>query len=134
MRLISSTQPTSTRRWPSSGSSPVVSVSRTISRILLVWVAGCLGAAESLATLAHFSDRLQDVAHLRAGMIEGLRTVHDKVGAGALVRIRHLLGEKRGKFLCRHARPLEGAAALDLGRRRHYDHGVAAFGPAGLEQ
>ena len=53
-----------------------------------------------------------NVAHLRAGMIERLRTIHDKVGAPALFRIGHLLADQGGKFLLGHSRPLEGALAL----------------------
>ena len=87
-----------------------------------------------IAAFAHFSDRPQDVAHLRPRVIERLRTIHDKVGAAALFLVRHLLGQEGGKFLLGHARSLEGAAFLDLGRRRDHDNGVAmAFAP-GLEQ
>ena len=67
-------------------------------------------------------------------MIETLRTVEHEVGAPAFFRVRHLLRQKRGKFLLAHARPLEGALALELGRRRNHDDGVAAALAAGLEE
>src|ERR1700735_2954266 len=116
MRLRSSMQPISTRRWPWKGSRPVVSVSSTISRMEPLTTPLRDDRRESSA-VAHVSDCQQNVAHLGAGVIETLRTVEHEVGAPAFFRVRHLLPQQRGKFLLAHARPLEGALALELGRR-----------------
>ncbi len=67
-------------------------------------------------------------------MIKRLRAIHDKVGASAFFRIRHLLGKERREFFVGHAGPLEGTAALHLRRRRDHDHRIAAALRAGLKQ
>src|ERR1700688_2810020 len=130
---MSSMQPISTKRSPWVGSSPVVSVPKTISRIEFRKPdfrrlgrrrvrAGC----ESPWSTRHISDASQNFTNLSAGMIEILRTVHDEIGAPALFRIGHLLIEKRRELVLGHAGPPEGALALDLGRGRDHDHRVAA--------
>ena len=63
---MSSTAPISTMRWPCAGSRPVVSVSRTISRMRLFRFARQPG---------------DNITNLGARMIESLRTVHNEIGA-----------------------------------------------------
>jgi hypothetical protein len=82
----------------------------------------------------HFSHNPQNVSHLGASVIKRLRAIHDKVGASAFFRIRHLLGKERREFFVGHAGPLEGTAALHLRRRRDHDHRIAAALRAGLKQ
>src|SRR5436305_12974246 len=91
--------PISTRRWPSFGSRPVVSVSRTISRILLR-SAGPAG------------NRPQDRTDPALGMGKAKTRFDEKMRAPALFRIGHLLCEYRLKLLLRHARPGEHALSL----------------------
>src|SRR5271167_4664941 len=98
-------QPISTMRSPWKGSRPVVSVSKTISRIGFHSSRRLCGS-ESAVPPRHCSDRPQDVAHLGAGMIETLRAIHDIVRAPAFFRIRHLFGHDGVEFLFGHARPL----------------------------
>ena len=76
----------------------------------------------------------QNVAYLRAGIAELLRAIHDKVGAPAFLGVRHLFGEKRGELVLGHPRAAEDALALQIGRRRHHDDGVAEPLASGLEQ
>src|SRR5580700_11805819 len=147
MPLMSSTQPISTTRCPANGSRPVVSVSSTISRMPTLR-GGPFGpparpmCRRRAAAIPHespspsriFMHKPQNVAYLRASIVELLRAIHDKVGAPAFLGIRHLLGEKRGELVLGHPRAAEDALALQLGRRRHHDDGVAAPLASGLEQ
>src|SRR5579871_200444 len=123
-------QPISTNRSPCSGSSPVVSVSKTISRIADPPAPVCRGASgaagESLPTRLHSSDGTQNVAHLRTGAVEIPRAVHDEIGTPALFGVGHLLGQDRREFLFSHAGPFQHAPALLLGRGRNHHYGVAA--------
>src|SRR5690242_21901980 len=112
MRLSSSTQPTSTTRWPSAGFSPVVSVSRTISRI-----------AADRSTSRHLTDLREDFTYLLPGSVKSLPAVHDEIGARPLLGIRHLLCEQRFEFFHRHAGPRHHAGTLDVRRRGNHHHG-----------
>src|SRR5581483_692342 len=141
MPLTSSTQPSSTRRWPWAGSRPVVSVSRTISRIVLPLslrarrFAASRNDNESLSSpFWHLSHLRQNFTHLRPRRFVSLPAIHDEIGARALVGVRHLLGQQRVELLLGHARPLHHAGALRARRRRHHHHGVAAAVAAGLVQ
>src|SRR5262249_8102997 len=111
-------QPISTRRSPESGSSPVVSVSKTISRMIV--------AARCESPAPHCSDISQNVANLRSRVIESLRAVHDEIGTAPLLGIGHLLGEQCRKLFFRHSGAAERARALHLGGRGNYDDRVAA--------
>src|SRR5579862_8696505 len=95
MRLSNSTQPSSTSRCPCAGSRPVVSVSRTISRMLFL--------CDSMPSFRHLSNPAEDFTHLHAHRVESARGIHHEIGAGALFRVRHLLGENRRKFVLAHA-------------------------------
>src|SRR6185369_6021366 len=46
----------------------------------------------------HCTHPLKDVAHLRAGMLETLRSIHDEIGAGALLGVWNLVGEDGGEL------------------------------------
>src|SRR5581483_6409 len=98
MRLNSSTQPTSTRRSPRRGSRPVVSVSRTISRM------GSLPTSygESGSPLRHLNDCGQNVLDLRAHGAESAGRIHDEIGALALFSVGHLPGEDGIEFFVIH--------------------------------
>src|SRR5665811_6032 len=124
-------QPTSTRRWPWLGSRPVVSVSRTISRMFCSLLQR---ARESPPPFWHCSNAGEDFTHLGAGVRETLRRIHHEIGAPPLFIIRHLVGHDGGELLLAHARPPEGALALHISRRRYHHHRVAALIGAGLEQ
>src|SRR5262245_403434 len=110
----SSMQPTSTTRWPASGSRPVVSVSRTISRMesssLLPTRAGKLGCEsfapwiggpEAAAPLSQASDRLGKRGPRRREAEAGR---DDDGGLSPFLRVRHLLTQDAAEALGRHAR------------------------------
>src|SRR5262245_37739295 len=105
MPLTSSTQPISTSRCPWKGSSPVVSVSSTITRIFRS--RSRRAARESPPPLRHCSDGGEDRTHLGAGGVESMRGVHDKIGAGALLGVGHLPRQNGLELLHGHAGPLE---------------------------
>src|SRR3977135_321328 len=97
-------QPISTMRWPCSGSSPVVSVSNIISRIAIPNPATAETTfAESLSTTWHCSNRGKHRTHLCARRLGPLRGVHHKIGAAALLGVRHLLGKDCCAVLRGHA-------------------------------
>src|SRR6185437_13479875 len=102
---MSSTQPISTIRCPSAGSNPVVSVSRTISRMIGVF----LGAA----TLAQLG---QDHLDLLESVLEALVGHNHKMGFCTLFFIRHLAGMKMVELFLRHARPCQDPLALNVRR------------------
>src|SRR6478752_10632539 len=89
MRLSISTQPISTRRSPRSGSRPVVSVSRTISRMIQEAVSG----GESGSPLRHLNNLGQDVRDLGTHWVESVRRIHHEIGTLALFRVGCLLGD-----------------------------------------
>ena len=71
----------------------------------------------------------QDLAHLRARVVESLRGIHDEIGAPALFGVRHLPRQHGFELVRRHAGPLQHAGALHLGRRRHHHHRVDPLSP-----
>src|SRR5262245_56370985 len=114
MRLTSSMQPISTSRCPWKGSSPVVSVSSTISRTSmfphpLPW------PGESAPPLGHCSNRVKDRTHVGPRSLEAARRIHDEIRTAALFVVRYLLGQDRFELFhghagaCEHARPLDFA-------------------------
>src|SRR5262245_19827621 len=83
MRLMSSTQPISTTLWPSKGSSPVVSVARTISRTMISLVFAAQPCHDApFPALKRFDQFIDLDSHVR----EAKPAVHNVVGA------RHALG------------------------------------------
>src|SRR5437660_1569973 len=133
MRLTSSMQPTSTSRCPWKGSSPVVSVSSTISRIPRLQPAP-KEKAESPAPFGHCSNGVENRTDLGAGGIEALRGIHDKIGAAAFFSVRHLLSEDRFELFHGHAGALERTHPLHLRGCRYHHHGIDPSVAAALEQ
>ena len=60
----------------------------------------------------------EDGSHLGFGRREAAAGVDQEMRAGALVRVRHLLGQDGMKFLLRHAGPGQDALALDRRQAR----------------
>src|SRR5689334_3775194 len=118
--------PSSTSRWPWAGSRPVVSVSRTISRMLC--------AVESVTPFWHFSYSRKNFTYLRTCRIESFRCIHDEIRAFSFFRVRHLVCRNPCQLLCSHAGTLENTRALNVFRRGYDHHGVAAPITAGFEQ
>src|SRR5262245_47688598 len=118
MWFMSSTQPISTSLWPSNGSSPVVSVSRTISRtvFLLVFAAPPVHDAPFPA-LKRFDQFIDLNSHVR----EAEGAVHNVVGPGHSLGIGKLAGVKMLELVGGHAGPGEHTGALHVLRRAH-DH------------
>src|SRR5215212_3728770 len=108
-------------RSPPAGLSPVVSVSKMISRT------GFL-LPDALAQTS------QDMLHLGLGVGESRSIVDDEMGALALVRIGHLALEDDVEELRPHPGPREHPAALHLLRRGDNDRRVEILLAAGLEQ
>ena len=79
-------QPISTSRWPWTGSRPVVSVSKTISRM----EPSDRSAAENHCAATASSQPPRESPHLRARRLNSLRRIHHKIGPPALFRVRHL--------------------------------------------
>src|SRR6516165_5714892 len=132
MRLTSSMQPISTNRCPWKGSSPVVSVSSTISRTSM-FPHPLSRSDESPPPPGHCSNRVEDRTHVGPRCLEAARRIHDKIRAAALFIVRHLLGQDRFELFHGHAGAFEHARALHLGRRRYHHHRVDSFFSAGLK-
>src|ERR1700733_13214618 len=98
-------QPISTTRSPEAGSSPVVSVSKTISRIRSSLPRLDLSPAQS-------SDCAQQGPHLNRRRFMTAAGVDDEVGPSPLLRVGRLLGQYGRKFLRRHARTLQDPLLL----------------------
>src|SRR5690606_12683723 len=102
-------------------SSPVVSVSKMISRI-------------HISTARLSGQFLQNLFYLIPCRFDTISGIDDKVGTPALFHIGHLAGEDHFEFLLRHSR--SGQNSLSLNLRRATDHNDfidAAFRP-GFEQ
>src|SRR6516162_9048566 len=112
MRLTSSMQPISTNRCPWKGSSPVVSVSSTISRTSMF--PHPLPRSDESPPLGHCSNRVEDRTHVGPRRLEAARRIHDEIRAAALFVVRHLLGQDRFELFDSHAGAFEHARALDL--------------------
>ncbi len=112
MQLTSSTQPISTTRWPSNGSSPVVSVSSTISRkICCLASAGAQSLHHAPVTLVQRFDQFIDlVVHV----CEARAAVHNVVGARAPLGVGELPREQMLELVHRHAGPRQHALPLHM--------------------
>src|SRR5580693_3362790 len=106
MWLSNSKQAISMMRCPSLGSRPVVSVSRTISRIRLP---PCLRAAAKL---------FRDPTHFRESVVQTLVRLNHEIGFCTLFGVRDLAGMDGLELFHRHARTLQYTHALHLGGRR----------------
>src|ERR1700722_270731 len=127
MRLKISTQPISTSRSPRSGSRPVVSVSRTISRIKFV-----PGSGESGSPLRHLSSLLQDVPDSCAYRLKAIGGIHHEIGAGTLFGVGQLPRENGVELFAGHIVARQDPLALNFRRCRYYHHRINAFLTAGL--
>src|SRR4029078_4522141 len=125
MRLKISMQPTSISRSPFFGSRPVVSVSRTISRIMSLSPGYQSATPQTLVSVA--ADRLQfsdDRIDLGVAVFAGAGGVHNEIGARALFRLRNLPRHDSFEFGLRHSGPLKGASALDVARGANDGPGI----------
>src|ERR1700744_471473 len=113
--------PISTRRWPSLGSRPVVSVSRTISRMSLRSAGPAGNGAQPRA------DPARRMGKAEAGVDEEMRPL-------ALFRIGHLLCNYRPEFFLRHARPGEHPLPLHRFERDDERDRIRLRLPAGFEE
>src|SRR6476661_6185156 len=110
---MSSTQPISTTRWPSAGSKPVVSVSRTTSRIFALF----LGAP----TIAQCG---QNHFHLVESVLEALVRHNHEMRFCTLFFVGHLARMQIVEFLGRHAGTRQHPFTLDMGWRADDDNCV----------
>src|SRR5688572_22045386 len=94
-------QPISTMRSPPAGDSPVVSVSKTISRM-------------SPLNTCRKAETSQDIAHLGAGFVQRAGCVDQEIGAGALFLVRKLAGQYLAELVVGHPRPAEHPLALQI--------------------
>src|SRR4029077_6859124 len=124
--------PISISRCPWKGSSPVVSVSSTISRTPALLLSP-LPEDES-PPLRHCSDGGKDRTHLRTRRFEPPRSAHDKIRRPALFAARRLFGQDRLQLFPGHARALQPAEMRALGRGRPPPPRVDPRVAAGLEQ
>src|SRR5664279_3826654 len=122
MRLKISTQPISTSRSPRNGSRPVVSVSRTISRMTTNRKSG-----ESDSPLRHLNNLGQNVPDSDAHGVKTVRGIHYEIRAPAFFGIGRLSRQDRIKHLGGHGASGQNALALNFRRRRHYHHSIDAF-------
>src|SRR5262252_7741393 len=116
MRLTSSMQPISTNRCPWKGSSPVVSVSSTISRTS-TFPPPLPRSRESPPPPGHCSNRVKDRTHVGPRRLEAARGIHDEIRAAALFVVRHLLGQDRFELFHGHAGAFEHARPLNFAWR-----------------
>src|SRR5262245_9025075 len=131
MRLMSSTQPISTTLWPSKGSSPVVSVSRTISRKMISLVLAAQPVHHAPVPAFKRFDQFIDLdSHVR----EAEAAVHNVVGPRHALGVGKLAGEKMFELVGGHAGTREHAGALHVLRRAHNHGDIDAGIGAGLEQ
>src|SRR5689334_23617943 len=110
-------------RWPSAGSKPVVSVSRTISRMIGIF----LGAA-ALAKLG------QNHLHLLESVLEALVRHNHEMGFCTLFFVRHLARMKMVELFFRHPRPCQDPLALNMGGSADHHDRVHVSLAAGFEQ
>src|SRR3954452_20151966 len=116
--LTSSTQPISMMRSPAAGSVPVVSVSRTISRMRVLSEAG--DPARHMTRTA--GEGPKNIANLALGGREAAARVHKEMRPGPLLLVRHLLRPDRIQHLGREAGAGEHPGPLHLGRRGDDEH------------
>src|ERR1041385_8016078 len=108
-------QPISTSRSPWRGSSPVVSVSNTISRMLVSSAVAV--RAESFPPDGHLSDCYKNLSHLRPGVLDSLRAVHYEIRPPPFLGVRHLARQQGFQPFHLDA-ALDQPCALHLGRPR----------------
>src|SRR6266403_5345357 len=112
MRLKISMQPISTRRSPRKGSRPVVSVSRTISRMNLPEPV----ISESGPPPRHLNNLGQNVLDPRAHGVETVGGIHHEIRTLALFGIGHLPRQDGIELFARHVVAGKNPFALNFGR------------------
>src|ERR1700682_4525907 len=127
MRFKISTQPISTSRSPRSGSRPVVSVSRTISRMNYK-----AGKGESGSPPRHFNSLIQNVPNSCAHGIESMGSIHHEIRTFALFGVGQLPRQDSVELFAAHVVARQDSLALNFRRRRDHHHRVDAFLAAGL--
>src|SRR5580692_7709269 len=127
MRLKISTQPISTSRSPRSGSRPVVSVSRTISR--MGWQTE---RDESGSTPRHLNSLVQNVPDSRAHRIKAVRRIHYEIRAFALFGVGQLPRQDGVKLFAGHVVARQDSLALNFRGAGDDDHRIDAFLAPGL--
>src|SRR5687768_6941252 len=108
-------------RSPASGLRPVVSVSKTISRI-----ASLLRAAVRQTS--------EDAANRLSRFFQSAPGRDDEIGAGALLRVGHLMTDYPSQLRLAHPRPRQHPGPLHLGGRRDDRDPVDQLRTAFLEQ
>ena len=123
-------QPISTRRSPWSGSSPVVSVSKTISR-MRVLEAYCENerCRRGIFTTACKMSRICARVWSKPCELSTTKSARRRFSASGIC-----LARMRGEFLFPHAGRARTRVRAACGRRRDHDNGVATAVGAGLEQ
>src|SRR3569833_838853 len=117
-RSSTSMQPSSIRRWPVRGSSPVVSVSSTLSRAMGGSLSGFAALVQHLGARPNAlgGHRPYYRAHLVTGMFDPMLGFDDEVRLRALVGVRNLAFEQRRQLDLVHPFPGQDAFALEVGR------------------
>ena len=124
----------------SRASSPVVSVSKMISRIESLRPGNSAHLSKAAAMRGDVScpafrrQRVDDAAHLLPRRLHPAAGVDDEIGAAALFRVGHLLCQDRLEFFARSCPAAQHALALDIRRRGHDRHLVDAVPAAGFEK
>src|SRR5713226_2238694 len=128
MRLKISIQPISTSRSPRSGSRPVVSVSRTISRISYNRTND-----ESGSSLRHLSSLIQNVPDSGTHRVKAVRGIHHEIRTFALFGVGQLPRQDGVELFAGHVVARQDTLALNFRRRRDHHYRIDAFLAAGLE-
>src|SRR5688572_11717144 len=102
-------QPISTMRSPPAGDRPVVSVSKTISRMAPL-------------NTRFEAETSEDRIDLATGLLEAARRIDHIIGPLPLLAVGHLAGEDMVEFLFGHSRSGQHSLALQLGSGRYDDH------------
>src|SRR5258705_260285 len=129
MRFKISTQPISTSRSLLSGSRPVVSVSRTISRISTT-----ARNDESGSPPRHFNSLIENVPDSCAHGIESVGGIHHEIRAFAFFGVWQLPRQKGIEPFAGHAVARQDPLPLNFRARRDHHHRIDAFLAASLEQ
>src|SRR5258708_84154 len=129
MRMKISTQPISTSRSPRRGSSPVVSVSRMISRMDPYPAAG-----ESRTPPRHLSSLDEDFPDSCTYRIKSMGRIHHEIGTSALFGIGQLPRQNGIELLARHVVARKNTLALNVRIRGDHHDGIDTLFATGFEQ
>src|SRR6476619_6888537 len=133
MQLINSIAPISTMRWPEAGSSPVVSVSSTISRRSFVpWFLEVPQPLHDAALAA--PERNKNLIDLPPHVCKRRSRVHNVVGTGALLVVGELPPKQRVELRRAHVGAGKHTRPLHIFRGADHDSDVDTRMGIGLEQ